>query len=579
MSSYFHSAAMTLLSKTLQTLLYKYLSDVDVEGVALPSLYNTDGHSGWGVRLSNVKLREGVKLMDLPGRIPKKENQTDNDDDNQHNETSNTSTAHAASTTGANSSHESLVAAEQATPRKGSIPGSTSHSLTSAFSGQGLETVLDGDSDNDDTESTVSETPAHSKPKRSASWFSWGYHRSKSEELEPTTETGNANTTRSERAASADMAPVHALSVTDHVAADGSRDGNPNDRRLASFEDVESSNHSLVSFSDEPITPSRNNLNTPAKTPKSGQSGAEKEPPMRLRLGKGGSIGILDVRLVGKALHVVVEDADLTIEAVVVKPSSQPEKEESGKDKAPKDKSAKKTADPETIGDRILAENRLAKIFSVIPNLFLRDIRVRLILREEPVDEPEKPTENESPDDTVVELTIELLSVTDGQDFFAHVREQEDEASVQEVFDYEEDEAAPAVAPTINPEGQFTQNEYLTKRIRTGRGPEGGMVMKIYPGEKYIDSQVKDPHWARQAWYSSADWCVFRCSGLDVHARIFMGTMKELQIFSASDTWYGDTDVNEYTVRENKRIEALCVVCCSIPRLISCAFLLHPVSY
>lgn len=60
---------MSLLSKTLQTFLSKYLSDVDVEGVALPSVY--DG-SGWGVRLSNVKLREGVQLLkELPGKIPK----------------------------------------------------------------------------------------------------------------------------------------------------------------------------------------------------------------------------------------------------------------------------------------------------------------------------------------------------------------------------------------------------------------------------------------------------------------------------------------------------------------------------
>jgi hypothetical protein len=70
MSTLLKTAAMTLLSKTLQTFLYKYLSDVDVEGVALPSVY--DG-SGWGVRLSNVKLREGVQLMkELPGKVKKK---------------------------------------------------------------------------------------------------------------------------------------------------------------------------------------------------------------------------------------------------------------------------------------------------------------------------------------------------------------------------------------------------------------------------------------------------------------------------------------------------------------------------
>jgi hypothetical protein len=70
MSTMLKTAAMTLLSKTLQTFLYKYLSDVDVEGVALPSVY--DG-SGWGVRLSNVKLREGVELMkELPGKVKRK---------------------------------------------------------------------------------------------------------------------------------------------------------------------------------------------------------------------------------------------------------------------------------------------------------------------------------------------------------------------------------------------------------------------------------------------------------------------------------------------------------------------------
>ena len=66
------SAAMSLLSKTLQTFLSKYLSDVDVEGVALPSIY--DGYSsGWGVRLSNVKLRDGVQLLpEMPGTLKKK---------------------------------------------------------------------------------------------------------------------------------------------------------------------------------------------------------------------------------------------------------------------------------------------------------------------------------------------------------------------------------------------------------------------------------------------------------------------------------------------------------------------------
>ena len=59
MSYILKSAAMSLLSKTLQTFLYKYLEDVDVEGINLPSVY--DG--SWGLRLSNVKLRKGVQLV------------------------------------------------------------------------------------------------------------------------------------------------------------------------------------------------------------------------------------------------------------------------------------------------------------------------------------------------------------------------------------------------------------------------------------------------------------------------------------------------------------------------------------
>lgn len=68
MSTMLRSAVMSLLSKTLQTFLYKYLLDVDVEGVAMPSLMDVDGQSGWGVRLCNVRLREGVELMTFPGK-------------------------------------------------------------------------------------------------------------------------------------------------------------------------------------------------------------------------------------------------------------------------------------------------------------------------------------------------------------------------------------------------------------------------------------------------------------------------------------------------------------------------------
>lgn len=68
MSTMLKYAAMSLLSKTLQTFLSKYLLDVDVEGVAMPSFMDSDGQSGWGVRLCNVRLREGAELVALPGK-------------------------------------------------------------------------------------------------------------------------------------------------------------------------------------------------------------------------------------------------------------------------------------------------------------------------------------------------------------------------------------------------------------------------------------------------------------------------------------------------------------------------------
>lgn len=494
---------MTLLSKTLQTLLYKYLSDVDVEGVALPSLYNTDGHSGWGVRLSNVKLREGAKLMDLPGRIAKEGEKAKEDGEDEGEEELNDQASLKSKAAISFANEDTLDPSSVHIPEFGE------------------EVSEEADPSN------AGPPPPPIPEKLSSSWFSWGYRRSKSE--------GAPATVAEETYANEDVAPIHALSVTEHVVSEPPLSGNLDDRLLL-LEDNTGSQHTAHSrFMGDDA--SRKSKSDPPPS----------EPPMRLRLGQQGTIGILDVRLVGKDLHVVVEDADLTVEVVRITTAGRKREEEANKEKAPKAKPTKKqTPDPETVGDRILAENSLAKLFSIIPNLFLRDIRVKLIIRDEPVDEADS-TAHESPNDTVVELNIELLSVTDGEDFFAHVREEDEEASTDAAGDYEDHNMSSRVAPTINPEGEFTQNEYLTKRIRTGRGPEGGIVLKIYPGETYIDSHVNDPKWARQTWYSSADWCVMRCSGLDVHARIFMGTMKELQVMSSTADWYAE-EYDEYTV-------------------------------
>ena len=80
--------ARWFLARTLRTILSKYLLDIDVDSVYIP--YGDAGPSkdgrpaadggssidgglesgagGWGIHLSNVRLREGVTLMTLPGR-------------------------------------------------------------------------------------------------------------------------------------------------------------------------------------------------------------------------------------------------------------------------------------------------------------------------------------------------------------------------------------------------------------------------------------------------------------------------------------------------------------------------------
>lgn len=68
----FSYVAKSLLSKTLKTFLRKYLEHIELDSIDYGSSSSADNNSasgsGWGVRLSNVKLREGMELMKLPGK-------------------------------------------------------------------------------------------------------------------------------------------------------------------------------------------------------------------------------------------------------------------------------------------------------------------------------------------------------------------------------------------------------------------------------------------------------------------------------------------------------------------------------
>jgi hypothetical protein len=879
MSAIFRSAAMTLLSKTLQTLLYKYLSDVDVEGVALPSLlYNSsDGHSGWGVRLSNVKLREGAKLLDLPGttrrkrrrirkiqRVSKRKQQhqqrsrrrrhpdggekkslenkargndgsfahldasfsalslnelksivakgdggVDSSDasvstlnaqqeqqQQQHNsqeillgniisvdanllddeDPEVRAAARAAALAVAYNKVNSNAAATEASHRRGWL-GSWYSSSSSAVNEEAKsqpqeneeksneaapvtnengmtedddevaqsplnvdtriqqedsatvnDVVLHNDNTNNRANSqhqqvqvmtnvaaqppplqatdrhhvtnaadTAAASSDSSSPRR-RSWFGYFYSsigplEEQQQQAPPPLLLKQQPVDQNEASSSLPLRNMHSsltsgLSIgdlrlaktlvrgnvtttTSTVAVATNVDGElvqqPEDASDASasssslsppllFETPKRkaasagpSNKSTTSSASDTLLNPLGNNNKSSKTRGLVDGAAtikeeddenvdydedddyneyddddeernddesayedffeEHVAPMILRLGPDGRIGTLDVRLVGKDIHVLVEDADLLVE--VVRPPSKKEEDTANNSKAQgaggsgdasfsspeqrakgteKKKPAIPTPDPKTVGDRVMAENTIARAFSTIPNLLLRDIRVRLVVRDE--EEPQGgeqqkgavpgrtshdatampesqrsfhgkdnspssassgasstgPTSLSS--ETVFEVCIELMSVTaNGQDFFAHFRQDNDADDSSEAMDAEENEMDESrnIVSTSGLDGDnqtIQENEYLTKRIRTGRGPDGGITIRAFPGglSNHFVSASRNNEWSRYSWLSLTEFCVLRCSGLDVYARIFMGTRKEVRQSASSLFWYSNDE-------------------------------------
>ena len=505
MSTFFRSAAMTLLSKTLQTLLYKYLSDVDVEGVALPSLYSAgEGHSGWGVRLSNVKLREGTKLRNLPGKLRRKKRKKE--------------TAKSESTKEVTKNDESEHHDDEPTSEKGA-PSANADAL----------------------ESSTKETTA------SSGWFGGWYRRSYTQPIpeessvEPRQPVRSSslvtNCYRGGRTRQID--PLVGTLSDDEQDLSGSQEETRESRKAA---------HSDRNYEDGngSVDPSRGDAN-----PTDSATADEEEPPVILRLGKGGHIGVLDVRLVGGNIHVLVEDADITVEVISQLQTVMGE-EEGGEKEPPtteKPKVPDQKKEPETIEERVLAEIALARIFSAIPNLFLRDIRIRAIIRDEVCTDPEDVSEEIGPDDTILDFSIELLSVTDGEDFLANFRaaahldgdHSTGDGGEDTAGDYDEDyeETDHSLTDSDN------QNEFSVRRIRTGRGPEGGLSLRIYTGKDMVNfgKECASPVWARQSWLTTTDYYTLRISGLDVEARTFLGESQKT-VVTSHDYIYDDFNVN-----------------------------------
>ena len=631
MTTYIYSVTMSLLSRTLQSILSKYILDVDVEGIALPSLLggsssssnssmngsggggsysSTSGNyhgssngsgggsgsssndAGWGVRLSNVKLREGVQLMVLPGTLPRERKKR-----TQKKKKKKTTTIQRNhSPTSTSSTHPT-----QDIP---TMPPSDEHGCSQKY----MEDTTDHSENRSDAEPTV-QTPGG----WFSSWFrstsiSAVHHPHNSDQdnvkmlqqqdlvynnlqdsacMPPSVSTTsntiyNANDNDLRYPNSNGHIPVDEEKMEDGSSVFYSQDSTDDNQTTSSFagedyEDTDDNDRDKIDNSDDDDSADEDHTTN--------------ESPLVLKLGRDGTIGILDIRLVGKTIHVLIEDADLTIEVVRqsaqhsggTDPSNTSQQQQQAaaaaaaahKKKMASDASSS-TAALKTPGDRVLAESIIARYLSIVPNLFLRDVRIRLIIRgDEPV-VPSHPHDtfntehgvetNDFSNDSVVEVVIGLFSVNDGKDFllnFAGEVENEVDDDDEEGTSSSEDDdddidisaaqgrngngtAAPASDGLRSSSGDMTTatastNEFLTKRIRTGRGPEGGIVVRIYPAtynEIYCgttsastsNGSTANMRWARDTWNSSTEFVLVRCSGLDALAQIFLGTKKEIAI-------------------------------------------------
>ena len=649
--SMLRSAAMTLLSKTLLTFLYKYLSDVDVEGIEMPSLYgSSDGSSsGWGVRLSNVKLREGAELMQLPGgrknknkKSNPKKSQKKNESEKKSNESNganyeseisehptngtdkadgerlkfgneinHTPTHELAGHELANTDQDERTlkapSKRDPTPEHDTKARSRSYSADTEYT-EGLDYDGENESLGSLDEGTRPETPVQESSFSFLSCFAPGTDPKNrgGKKAEQKAQQGHAATSQveenhddTENSEQRSYPQEHFLNgddprekldeISQHNQSESVAQWDEQKRAALSAEQVHATTRSTVAHQEEKewdkeeCNSDKHNIEDVDEN----DAVDDESTPMVLRIGEGGSIGTLDVRLVGGELHVFVEDAYLTLEAVTkgstadeeaaakaeqqsttagtkLEEATAAEKKQSATAAAAAAPKTTQEKELKTTGERVLAANAIARLFSSIPHLFLRDIRVRLVVRDDSDSSNDRDESNEDESenatwedaelhnaDAVVDIGIELLSVTEGDDFLSPFNI--DEASMQG-----DQESLRRMSSQMSTRSDSSpDNVYLERRIRTGKGSDGGIWINVVtpkldqsPSLKRYNSipagDVQQPQhspWARNAWLESTRYCIFRCAGLDVYARIFLGTRKELAHANSSYLWaFDDTE-------------------------------------
>lgn len=576
----FSYVAKSLLSKTLQTFLRNYLENIELESISYGSSASSststaasDGGSGsgWGVRLSNVKLREGMELLKLPGkrkrtvvvkkkvkrrkqkRAGKKKKRSSGENDKPSQSTSNGVDTSNKPLHSEQNTTEAVTIATEALPLKQQTVN--------------RERSVTAESDFGYFSSNPS-TPTQTRTTLCGA---------------PSSFCLNSNSKRApklEQPVDMSRIPVPPFDVTNEQQKDLTVVGT---KRRDLQQNNFSFNDSAIEIAPAPSVRNKTVQDELSVSDDDDSDGEDSvieveeeqniEEAMSLVVGAGGIIGTLNIRLVGRELHVTVEDAHLIIEALPEEPiddgDDKTELETDSSDlttpsKEPSYRSSydaseaslpKAVKEHATTGEKIKEKSEFARYLSMIPHLFLRDCRVSIILPGGTDDVADDDATNYSCGDcTVFEFGVGFLSVTSGDELIDVLQ-----------FDTgnKDPEKQPARKPATSPTGQSgstkdgsSNNIFARKRIRTGKGAEGGVWLKILPpnssdsfyrkGRRWHGDE-EGPKWSRRRFFDSTEMYFFRCSGLDLHARMLVDVKKDSDDENAG-SWSRSSEYDDCTM-------------------------------
>ncbi|KAL7471757.1 hypothetical protein ACHAXS_012045 [Conticribra weissflogii] len=193
----------------------------------------------------------------------------------------------------------------------------------------------------------------------------------------------------------------------------------------------------------------------------------------------------------------------------------------------------------------------------MIPHLFLRDCRISLILPEDDFSDGDESSNYSVGNCNIFELGIDFLSVTSGDDFLDSFRFENELPFERNANKRSVSRASPDSNPKSDDEivksnNHNAKNVFSKKRIRTGKGPDGGIWFKIHPPNaskqthNNTSSVDNGPTWARQKFVDSSESYFFRCSGLDLHARILVEVTEDEDENAINTVW--SNEYEDYTM-------------------------------